>query len=75
VTVHDRASGNGPTLAEMAQIIQQLGGLDALNLNGGSSTSLYLEGQLIDRASATAARVHNAIGISIDLADSANLLK
>jgi hypothetical protein len=67
VTVHDRAGGKGPTLAEMAQIIQQLGGLDALNLDGGSSTSLYLGGQLINRASATAARVHNAIGISIDL--------
>ncbi len=65
VAVHDRAGGKGPTLAEMAQIIQQLGAVDALNLDGGSSTSLYLGGQLINRAAATAARVHNAIGISI----------
>jgi hypothetical protein len=63
VAVHNRTGGKGPTLAEMAQLMQQMGTVDALNLDGGSSTSLYLGGQLIDRASATAARVHNAIGI------------
>jgi exopolysaccharide biosynthesis protein len=66
VAAHNRAGGKGPTLAEMAQLLQQMGTVDALNLDGGSSTSLYLGGQLIDRASATAARVHNAIGISIE---------
>ncbi len=66
VAVHNRAGGKGPTLAEMAQLLQQMGTVDALNLDGGSSTSLYLGGQLIDRSSATAARVHNAIGISIE---------
>jgi exopolysaccharide biosynthesis protein len=65
VAVHSRAGGKGPTLSEMAQLTQQLGAVDALNLDGGSSTSLYLGGQLIDRASATAARIHNGIGISI----------
>jgi exopolysaccharide biosynthesis protein len=65
VTVHNCAGGKGPTLAEMAQILQQMSTVDALNLDGGSSTSLYLGGQLVDRASATAARVHNAIGISV----------
>ncbi len=63
IAVHDRAGGRGPTLAEMAQLVQQLGAVDALNLDGGSSTSLYLGGQLVNRASATAARVHNGIGI------------
>ncbi len=66
VAVHDRAGGKGPTLTEMAQIVHKMGVVDALNLDGGSSTSLYLGGQLINRASATAARVHNAIGISIE---------
>ncbi|WP_310487151.1 phosphodiester glycosidase family protein [Chamaesiphon sp. VAR_69_metabat_338] len=66
VTVHPHPGGKGPTLAEMAQLIYQMGAVDALNLDGGSSTSLYLGGQLVDRASATAARVHNAIGISIE---------
>ena len=65
VTVHPNPGGKGPTLAEMAKLLQQMGAVDALNLDGGSSTSLYLGGQLIDRASATAARVHNAIGISL----------
>jgi hypothetical protein len=65
VAAHDRAGGKGPTLSEMAQILQQMGTVEALNLDGGSSTSLYLGGQLINRASATAARVHNAIGISL----------
>jgi Phosphodiester glycosidase len=66
VAAHFNPGGKGPTLAEMAQLIQQMGAVDALNLDGGSSTSLYLGGQLVDRASATAARVHNAIGISIE---------
>ena len=66
VAVHNRAGGKGPTLSEMAQLLQQMGTVQALNLDGGSSTSLYLGGQLVDRSSATAARVHNAIGISIE---------
>ncbi|MBW4630704.1 MAG: phosphodiester glycosidase family protein [Iphinoe sp. HA4291-MV1] len=61
--VHNRAGGAGPTLAEHAQLMQLLGCVDALNLDGGSSTSLYLGGQLLDRSPNTAARVHNGIGI------------
>ncbi len=61
--VHDRAGGKGPSLLEHAQLMQQLGCLNALNLDGGSSTSLYLGGQLLDRSPNTAARVHNGIGI------------
>ncbi len=63
VAVHHRAYGKGPTLAEMAQIMQQLGTVDALNLDGGSSTGLYLGGQLLDRSPQSAARLHNALGI------------
>jgi hypothetical protein len=61
--VHHRAGGAGPTLAEHAQLMQRMGCVDALNLDGGSSTSLYLGGQLLDRSPNTAARVHNGIGI------------
>ncbi|MCC5622438.1 phosphodiester glycosidase family protein [Nostoc sp. CHAB 5715] len=61
--VHNRAGGYGPNLAEHAQLLQQMGCVDALNLDGGSSTSLYLGGQLLDRSPSTAARVHNGIGI------------
>lgn len=63
VTVHNRVGGNGPTLQQFAQILQILGAVDALNLDGGSSTSLYLGGELIDRSPATAARVNNGLGI------------
>ncbi|MEH2347286.1 MAG: phosphodiester glycosidase family protein [Nostoc sp.] len=60
---HNRVGGYGPTLAEHAQLMQQMGCVDALNLDGGSSTSLYLGGQLLDRSPSTAARVHNGIGV------------
>ncbi len=65
VAVHNRAGGAGPNFAELAQILQQMGAVEALNLDGGSSTSLYLGGSLLDRPPSTAARVHNAIGIFI----------
>lgn len=61
--VHNRAGGAGPTLAEHAKLMQTMGCVNALNLDGGSSTSLYLGGQLLDRSPSTAARVHNGIGI------------
>ena len=65
VAVHNRAGGAGPNFAELAQILQQMGAVEALNLDGGSSTSLYLGGSLLDRPLSTAARVHNAIGVFI----------
>jgi hypothetical protein len=61
--VHNRAGGGGPTLEEQAKLMQAMGCINALNLDGGSSTSLYLGGQLLDRSPNTAARVHNGIGI------------
>jgi hypothetical protein len=63
VAVHARAGGKGPTLGELAQLLQQLGWVDALNLDGGSSTSMLLGGQLVDRSPATAAKVNNGLGI------------
>lgn len=65
VAVQSRLNGRGPTLTEMAQIMQQIGVTDALNLDGGSSASLYLGGQLINRPARTAARIHNSIGVFI----------
>ena len=65
VTMHDRVGGRGPTLTEAAQIMQQLGAVDALNLDGGSSSSLYLGGQLLNRHPRTAARVNNGIGVFV----------
>jgi Phosphodiester glycosidase len=63
VAVHDSLGGGGASLGDMAQILQQLGAVDGLNLDGGSSTALYLGDQILDRPSRTAARVNNAIGV------------
>ena len=63
VTVHNPPGAKGPTLLQTAQLMQRLGTVNAINLDGGSSTSLYLGGQLIDRPANTAARVNNGIGI------------
>ncbi len=66
VSVQPTLGRGGPTLTDMAQIMQQLGAIDALNLDGGSSTTLHLGGfggYILDRPSRSSARVHNAIGI------------
>ncbi|MGL5083771.1 MAG: phosphodiester glycosidase family protein [Microcoleaceae cyanobacterium] len=63
VTVHNRVGGTGPKLTEMAQLMQQLGAIDALNLDGGSSTSLVLGGQLLNRTADTAAPVQNGLAV------------
>lgn len=65
VTVHPRVDGSGPTLTEAAQLMQQIGAVNALNLDGGSSSALYLGGRLLDRSPTTAARVHNGIGVFV----------
>ena len=63
VTAYEKLNGNALTLTEMAQVLQQLGVTNALNLDGGSSTTLYLGGQVIDRPPNSAARVHSGIGV------------
>ncbi len=66
VTVHPAIGRGGATLLDTAQIMQQLGAIDALNLDGGSSTTLHLGGlggQILDRPPRSSARVHNAIGV------------
>ncbi|NCJ05606.1 phosphodiester glycosidase family protein [Synechococcales cyanobacterium C] len=62
---HNRVGGAGPTLREWAEILRSMGAVQALNLDGGSSTTLFLGGQLIDRHPVTAARVQNGIGVFI----------
>lgn len=63
VAIHDRVGGPGPSLGEFAQLMTSLGATRAVNLDGGSSTTLYLGGQLLDRPSRTAARVHGILGV------------
>lgn len=63
VSAQGQTLGTGATLSEVAQIMQQLGAVNALNLDGGSSTTLYLGGQILDRPPRSSARVHNGIGV------------
>ncbi|MFN9175051.1 MAG: phosphodiester glycosidase family protein [Synechocystis sp.] len=65
VAVHNRVGGSGASLDEFAQILKQLGSVGALNLDGGSSTSLSLGGQLLVRSPVTAANVSNAVGVFV----------
>ncbi len=65
IAIQNRIGGRGPTLRETAQILQRLGCSQALNLDGGSSSSLYLSGQLTNRHPRTAARINNGLGIFV----------
>jgi hypothetical protein len=54
---------SGPSLAETAALLQQLGLRDALNLDGGSSTGLVLGGSLQVKGRGVAGSVHNGVGL------------
>ena len=56
-TVQHRVHGPGPTLAEEAKLLLNMGCVNALNLDGGSSTSLYLGGDLLNRLPSTAGQL------------------
>jgi len=51
-----------PTLEQAAKILQQLGAVDALNLDGGGSSGLWLGGAMLDRQGETRS-IHNALGV------------
>ena len=57
------ASGSDPTLVETALATQQLGLRDALNLDGGSSTTLVVAGQTVMNGRGSTPRVHNGLGL------------
>lgn len=63
VVVHQSPGGTGPSLADLAALMKHLGAIDALNLDGGSSSGLYLGGYLLDRHPQTAAPINNALGV------------
>ncbi|QEY33450.1 phosphodiester glycosidase family protein [Synechococcus sp. RSCCF101] len=56
-------SGPGPTLLETSLLLQRLGMRQALNLDGGSSTALLLDGQLTVMGRGVPARVHSGLGL------------
>ena len=50
ITVDGRSPGNaiGMNIPELAHLIKTLGGKTALNLDGGGSTTLYLDGKILN---------------------------
>ncbi|MBF2079433.1 MAG: phosphodiester glycosidase family protein, partial [Synechococcales cyanobacterium T60_A2020_003] len=67
VTVHNQSDGSGVSLTQMAEIMRNLGTIDALNLDGGSSTTLTLGSRLLNVNPESVARVNNGIGIFLNL--------
>ncbi len=55
----------GPTLAEASELVRQLGLQQALNLDGGSSTSLRVEGSQGSQGRGIGAAIHNGLGIVV----------
>jgi hypothetical protein len=56
-------SQSGPTLAEAAELLRQLGLRDALNLDGGSSTGLVMGGTMPVKGRGVAGAIHHGIGL------------
>jgi len=63
VTLEGAGGGAGPTLGETAWLLQQLGLVDALNLDGGSSTGLVMGGSHRVKGRGVAGSVHNGLGL------------
>ena len=57
------AAGSDPTLVETALAAQQLGLRDALNMDGGSSTTLVVAGRTVMNGRSSTPRVHNGLGL------------
>ncbi|CAK6701798.1 phosphodiester glycosidase family protein [Synechococcus sp. CBW1107] len=53
----------GPTLGETAVLLRQLGLREALNLDGGSSTGLFVGNTQTVRGRGVAASIHNGLGL------------
>jgi len=64
-TVQAAPEGVAPNLLQTAEVLKKLGAVDALNLDGGSSSTLFLGGEILNRSLTEIAPVHNAIAIFI----------
>ena len=58
-----RGAGSNPTLLETSLAMRQLGMRDALNLDGGSSTTLIAAGRTLINGSGSPPRIHNGLGL------------
>ncbi|MBE7704624.1 MAG: phosphodiester glycosidase family protein [Cyanobacteria bacterium SIG29] len=62
VTVDGRKEGtSGVTLKELAKIMSDLGCYEAINLDGGSSTVMYVNGKVLNGSNVKSTLVSNAI--------------
>jgi len=64
-TVQAAPEGVAPNLLQTAEVLKKMGAVDALNLDGGSSSSLFLGGEILNRVVTEIAPIHNAIAIFI----------
>ena len=64
VTVDGRKEGiSGVTLSELANIMKSLGCYEAINLDGGSSTVMYVQGHIINGTNLQGVQISNALSI------------
>ena len=62
VTVDGRKEGSsGVTLEELAKIMSDLGCYEAINLDGGSSTVMYVKGNILSGSNVKATTISNAL--------------
>jgi len=68
ITVDGRRAGHsvGMTLIELARLSLALGATDTLNLDGGGSTTMLVEGQITNRPSETGRSVANGLFVFSD---------
>ncbi|WP_223805810.1 phosphodiester glycosidase family protein [Pseudanabaena sp. UWO310] len=64
-TVQAAPDGVAPNLLQTAEVLKKIGAVDALNLDGGSSSTLFLGGEILNRSVTEIAPVNNAIAIFI----------
>ncbi len=65
-TIQATPEGILPSLAQTAEILKKMGAVNALNLDGGGSTTLVLGGDVLNRPLGTVNSVHNGIGIFLE---------
>lgn len=66
-TIQATPEGILPSLKQTADILKKMGAINALNLDGGGSTTLYLGGAILNRSQSSVTPIHNALGIFINL--------
>ncbi len=64
-TIQATPEGILPSLRQTADILKKMGAVNALNLDGGGSTTLFLGGTILNRSLGNVSPIHNALGIFI----------